>query len=204
MSDRSLDSSFAARATRDRLQSFLAARLASDSDAESVVAQHLARALQWSASLPPGTSLVARWQQILRHAIVEHVRTGVTAPARDRAWQAIVAIAHAHHHPLLAGCFSPVIAELPLDQALLLHHVEILGQPLDAAARELGHPPAAAAALLLRAEASLHARLERVFDDSASPDHALPPPKEFSRHSLAQLRAGRRLADRARPSAALA
>ena len=191
------DLSPAARATRDRLQSFLAARLGSDADGAVVVAQHLPLALRWSESLPADTSLVSRWQQIFRHAIVDYVRGGVPAHTRDRAWHALIAISHAQHHALLPGCFAPLIAELPVDEALLVHHVEILQHPLETAARELGHPIADAVALLARAEARLHARLTRIFD-FAPGERRLPAPKEFSRSALAQLRTERRL-DRSAP-----
>lgn len=194
MSDRSRHTCFAAQATRERLQAFLAARFSSEADARAVLARHLARAVRWSQSLAADTSLVARWQQALRHAIVEHVRSGVSPHARDRAWQAIVAISHAHHHPTLAACFAPLIAELPVDEAVMLHHVQILGQPLDDAARELGHAPATAAALLARAESRLGACLDAIFDATRAEDCPLPAPKEFSRHTLSRLRAEHRLA----------
>ncbi len=157
-------SSAAVRATLDRLRSFLAHRLGSDDDAASIVGQHLAAALRCSDSLPAATSIVARWQQILRHAIVDYVRGGVSPAARDRAWEAILSISHAQHHHELASCFAPLIAELPLDEALLLHHVEMLGHPLDSAARELGHSPADGTTLFARAEVRLHDRVSQMFD----------------------------------------
>lgn len=194
------DLSPAARATRDRLQSFLAARLASDADSAVIVAQHLPSALRWSESLPADTSLVSRWQQILRHAIVDYVRHGVPAHARDRAWHALIAISHAQHRALLPGCFAPLIAELPVDEALLVHHVEILQHPVETAARELGHSTADAVALLARGEARLHARLTQIFNGALG-ERRLPVPREFSRSALAQLRPQRRL-DRSIPTPA--
>ena len=96
---------------RARFKAFLVARLRNEADAEDVLQNGLIKALQRAGEIHDDTKLTAWFYQLLRNALIDHVRSNQSAVSRDRAWASDAALAA---NPVeeardLCQCFEPLI-----------------------------------------------------------------------------------------------
>lgn len=148
-------------AQRARFKAFLAARLGSEAEAEDVLQESLLKAWQRLNEVRDPAKLNAWFYQVLRHALIDHVRSRRAAAARDEAWASDPALAPAPAGArTLCRCFEPLLSGLPATQAELLRLVELEGRPVAEVARGLGISANNASVSLHRARAALRAKVE--------------------------------------------
>lgn len=152
-------------AQRGAFKSFLASRLGSEADAEDVLQQGLVKAVERAGDIADGQKAVAWFYQVLRNALVDHVRSRSAAARRDDAWAKEVvtlaegAEAEAEATRQLCACFEKLLPTLKPAQAELLRRVELKDEPVGKVAQELGMTANHASVTLHRARAELRKRL---------------------------------------------
>lgn len=159
-------------ARRAEFRGFLAARLGGNhADAEDLLQQGLAKALASADRLRDDERLVPWFYQLLRHALVDHVRARRAASAREERWTAeahALAPDAAETARQLCRCLEPLVETLPGNQAELIRRTELGDEPVQQVARSLGLTPNAASATLHRARTALREKLRAFCGDCAS------------------------------------
>lgn len=146
---------------REAFLGFLAARLGGNqADAEDVFQNGMARALIAAPALRDDERLVPWFYQLLRRALVDHVRSRRATEARERRWTEETlkpdAVETGRH---LCACLEPLVSSLPPGQAELVRRCELGLEPVSVVAASLGLTPGAASVALHRARAALRAKL---------------------------------------------
>lgn len=148
-------------AQRRQFKAFLTMRLGGDeAAAEDLLQNSLAKAIQRADDLDDVTNLTAWFYQLLRHAIVDHVRARRAAEARESAWAELQSANALDDERVVCRCFESLLPTLKPRHAMLLHLVELDGTSVTAAAIALGVTANHASVLLHRARAELRAALE--------------------------------------------
>ena len=146
-------------AQRGAFKAFLASRLGSEADAEDVLQQGLVKAVERAGEIADEQKAVAWFYQVLRNAIVDHVRSRSAAARRDDAWaQQTLTLADggdAEVERQLCACFEKLLPTLRPAQAELLRRVELEGEPVGKAGEQLGMTANNASVTLHRARAEL-------------------------------------------------
>lgn len=159
-------------ARRDEFVGFLASRLGGNrADAEDVLQHGLVKAIAAAPELRERERLVPWFYQILRHALVDHVRTRRASETRDQRWvEETEAIAPdpAETARQLCQCLEPLVATLPSNQAALIRRVDLGSEPVYRVATALGLTPNAASVALHRARITLRGKLQSFCGDCAS------------------------------------
>lgn len=152
---------------RSRFKSFLTNRLGSESDAEDVLQDGFIKAAQCIGELRDGERVAAWFYQVLRHAMIDHVRSRSAARQREMAW-----IEQAEHDEettrQVCACYEALLPQLKPRDAELLRRVELGNEPVTAVASTLGITPNAASVTLHRARRELRRQLEQFCGDCAS------------------------------------
>lgn len=160
-------------ANRSAFKAFLVSRLGNEADAEDVLQNGLVKAIDRSGEIKDDQKAVAWFYQVLRHAVVDHVRSRAAAARRDDAWATSTATLEedpeAERH--LCACFEKMLPTLKPAQAELLRRVELQGEPVAEAARSLGMTPNHASVALHRARRELRGRLIDFCGDCACLDN---------------------------------
>src|SRR5688572_1970157 len=73
-------------AQRQVFKAFLAARVGNDADAEDLLQNGLIKALQRADDIKDSEKAVAWFYQVLRNALIDHVRSRRASMQRDDAW----------------------------------------------------------------------------------------------------------------------
>jgi len=155
-------------AQRRQFKAFLTARLGgNEADAEDVLQHSLVKALRHAGELRDFDSLTAWFHQLLRHAIVDHVRSRQAAAAREQAWTETLAVNALEDERLVCRCYASLLPTLKPRHATVLHLVELDGVSLAAAAVALEVTANHAGVLLHRARAELRSALEAFCGDCA-------------------------------------
>lgn len=169
-------------ANRDAFRAFLVSRLGNEADAEDILQNGLVKALRRAPELRDDTRITAWFFEILRNAILDHVRSRTAAVARERAWSSEREFASgADDERALCRCFEPLLAGLKPRHATLLRRVELDGCSVAATAAELGLNANQASVALHRARVELRAKLESVCGECATGaclDCDCPPPAD--------------------------
>lgn len=148
-------------AQRHQFKAFLAARLGGNvADAEDVLQHSLAKAVRQAGDLRDGENLTAWFYQILRRAIVDHVRSRRAAATREAAWLQLESVHALDDERAVCRCFEGLLPTLAPRHAMLLHLVELDGISVTAGAVSVGVTANHASVLLHRARAELRAALE--------------------------------------------
>ncbi|MBC8012129.1 MAG: sigma-70 family RNA polymerase sigma factor [Burkholderiales bacterium] len=155
-------------ARREAFLGFLTARLNGNrADAEDVLQHGFAKALAAAPTLRDDERLIPWFYQLLRHALIDHIRARQSASAREHLWTSdTVATAETAHH--LCACLEPLIATLPATQAALIRRAELGSESVSTVAASLHLTPNAASAALHRARATLREKLRSFCGDCAS------------------------------------
>lgn len=157
---------------RNEFVGFLASRLGGNhADAEDVLQHGFVKALAAAPVLREQDRLVPWFYQVLRHALVDHIRARRAAATRDQRWiadnEALAPDAAATERQL-CHCLEPLVATLPTNQATLVRRVDLAHEPVAQVALALGLTPNAASVALHRARASLRVKLQAFCGDCAS------------------------------------
>ncbi len=159
-------------ARREELIAFLVPRLGGRrADAEDLLQQGMVKAIAAAPALRKEDRLVPWFHQLLRHAVIDHVRSHRAAEARERRWAeetAALAPDALVSSPHLCRCLAPLIDSLPPQQAELVRRVELGEEAVGRAADALGLSPNAASVALHRARTRLRAKLQAFCGDCAS------------------------------------
>lgn len=135
-------------AHRNEFVGFLASRLdGNQADAEDVLQHGLVKAIAAAPQLRARDKHVPWFYQILRNALVDHVRARQTAATRDERWAtdaAALAPDPTETSRHLCHCLGPLIDSLPGKQASLVRQVDLLGEPVRVVAAAVGLTPSAA------------------------------------------------------------
>lgn len=148
---------------------FLASRLGGNrADAEDLLQASLTKALRRSRTLQDHTKLVPWFYQLLRNAIIDHVRARQAGSKRNEAWmQEMLATDTNGLKRQICGCFESLLPVLRPVQAELLRRVELQEEKISDAARALGVSVGNASVLLHRARKELRGHMERFCRDCA-------------------------------------
>ncbi|MEO6005199.1 MAG: sigma-70 family RNA polymerase sigma factor [Opitutus sp.] len=147
---------------RAQVKAFLVSRLGNEADAEDVLQNGLIKALARADELRDETKLVAWFYQVLRHAVIDHVRSRMSAVELDRRWTEEMAALEPEDQREICRCFESLIDQLKPRNAALLRRVEMEGQSVSAAAASLGISANNASVGLHRARAELRGKLEEL------------------------------------------
>lgn len=155
-------------ARREAFLGFLAARLNGNrADAEDILQHGLAKALAAAPDLRDDERLIPWFYQLLRHALIDHVRARQSATAREQLWSSDRVTADETERHLCA-CLEPLIATLPANQAELIRRAELGNESVSGVAASLGLTGNAASAALHRARASLRIKLQSFCGDCST------------------------------------
>lgn len=159
-------------AHRPVFKAFLASRVGNEADAEDLLQNGLVKAITRAGELKDGEKAVAWFYQLLRNAIIDHVRSRSAAVKRDEAWatSAVTLADDADAERHICACFEKMLPMLKPAQADLLHRVELQGQSVAEAAAALGMTPNNASVTLHRGRAELRAKLMDFCGDCACLD----------------------------------
>lgn len=153
-------------AQRNAFKAFLTARVGSAAEAEDILQNGLLKAVQRAGEIQDDTKLTAWFYQLLRNAIVDHYRARGARRRRDDALGTLVASLGDDVAPApkawearLCGCLGPVVDTLKPPYAELLRRVDLNGESVQAAARDLKMTPNNASVTLHRARKELRTRL---------------------------------------------
>jgi RNA polymerase sigma-70 factor (ECF subfamily) len=154
-------------ARREAFLGFLTARLGGDrAEAEDLLQHGLAKAFATAPQLRDEERLVPWFYQLLRHALIDRVRSRRSAAAREHEWTAQHLSAPETHRQLCA-CLEPLLATLPPKQAALVRRCELGEESVSHVAPSLGLSPGAASVALHRARAALREKLRAFCGDCA-------------------------------------
>lgn len=156
-------------ARRHVFKAFLASRVGNEADAEDILQNGLVKALQRTDALKDDEKVVPWFYQLLRNAVVDHVRSRTAAARRDDAWAgAATTLADDEEaRRQICGCFERLLPSLKPVHAELLRRVELQEQPVAEAAAELGITANNAGVRLHRARAELRSKLVDFCGDCA-------------------------------------
>jgi RNA polymerase sigma-70 factor (ECF subfamily) len=148
-------------AHRPVFKAFVVSRVGNEADADDLLQNGLVKALQRAGELKEGEKAIAWFYQILRNAIVDHVRSRSAASRRDDAWVSDTTALKddADAYKQLCGCFEKLLPALKPMHAELLRRVELQEQPVAQAASALGISANNASVTLHRARAELRGKL---------------------------------------------
>ncbi len=154
-------------ARREAFLGFLAARLGGDrAEAEDLLQHGFAKAIATAPTLRDEERLVPWFYQLLRHALIDRVRSRRSAAAREQEWAAQHLSAPETAHQL-CSCLEPLLATLPPKQATLVRRCELGEESVSHVAATLGLTPGAASVALHRARAALREKLRAFCGDCA-------------------------------------
>ncbi len=146
---------------RAAFRAFLASRLGNEADAEDLLQTSLVKALQRADEIRDDEKIVPWFYQVLRHAMIDHVRSRRAALQREEAWSsqsaALADDPEAERH--LCACFEKLLPTLKPAQAELLRRVELHDEAVGRVATALGISANRASVTLHRARAELRKRL---------------------------------------------
>jgi len=148
-------------ARREAFKSFLVSRVGNAADAEDLLQNGLVKALSRAGELKDEEKAVAWFYQLLRHAIVDHLRSRQASAHRDNQWAADAATlaGDSEAEREICACFDRLLPTLKPAHAELLRRVELRGEPVGEAASALGMTPNHASVALHRARSELRAKL---------------------------------------------
>src|SRR4051794_12979874 len=107
-------------ARRAEFRAFLVSRLGSEADADDVLQNGLIKALRSVSEVRDEQKLTAWFYQLLRNAIVDHIRTRRAREQRDDAWAASATSGHDEELEKVAcGCVETLIDDLAPREAEL-------------------------------------------------------------------------------------
>jgi RNA polymerase sigma-70 factor, ECF subfamily len=154
-------------AHREAFKGFLTARLGNAAEAEDVLQNGLVKALHHAGELKEHEKLIPWFYRLLRHALVDHVRSRSAASRREEEWAALALVDDDQTNRHLCSCFERLLPALKPTQAELIRRVELGGETVAAAAAALGLTPNHASVLLHRARADLRSKLTLYCADCA-------------------------------------
>jgi RNA polymerase sigma-70 factor (ECF subfamily) len=156
-------------AQRGRFKSFLTARLGNESDAEDVLQDGFIKAAQRIGELREDDRVTAWFYQVLRHAMIDHVRSRSAARQRELAWlEQAERDADEESRREACACYEALLPGMKPREAELLRRVELLNEPVAEAAAALGITANNASVILHRARKDLRQRLEQFCGECAS------------------------------------
>ncbi|MBX3737788.1 MAG: sigma-70 family RNA polymerase sigma factor [Candidatus Didemnitutus sp.] len=164
----------ALHAHRDAFKAFLAARVGSAAEAEDILQNGLAKAVQRAGDLRDDEKLVAWFYQLLRHSLVDHYRSKSAARRRNDALGTMIAALGDDTAPAavlekqLCACLGGIVDTLKPLQAELLRRVDLGGESVQDAADALRISANNASVTLHRARRELRTRLEAFCGDCAA------------------------------------
>lgn len=148
-------------AHRAAFKAFIASRIGHEADAEDLLQNGLVKALARADEVKDGEKIVAWFYQLLRHAIVDHLRSRRAAAARDDRWAAEAGVLadDTEAERQICACFERLLPTLKPTQAELIRRVELQGESVAHAAVALGLTPNHASVTLHRARGELRTKL---------------------------------------------
>lgn len=147
-------------AQRSRFRAFVVSRLGNEAEADDLLQNSLIKALRSADTVRDDEKLTAWFHQILRRAIVDHIRSRAAARTRDDAWAAQERLESDHEaERSICGCFEALLPNLKPREAELLCRVELQNESVADAAQALGITPNNAGVILHRARRALRDKL---------------------------------------------
>lgn len=156
-------------ARRAEFRGFLVSRLGSEADADDVLQNSLIKALRNGSDVRDEQKLTAWFYQVLRNAIVDHVRSRHSRALRDDAWATNqTAAADQEAERMACRCVDALIGDLKPREANLVRKVELENRSVAEAAKSSGISANNASVTLHRVRKKLRERLEAFCGECAS------------------------------------
>ena len=150
-------------------RAFLVSRLGNAADADDVLQNGLIKALRNASELRDGQKVTAWFYQVLRNAIVDHIRSKRAREERDDAWATDqLVVPDDEIEKAACRCVETLIDELKPREAELLRKVELRNEAVSDAARSSGLSANNASVTLHRARKKLRERLQAFCGDCAA------------------------------------
>ncbi|MCF7689548.1 MAG: sigma-70 family RNA polymerase sigma factor [Cephaloticoccus sp.] len=153
-------------AHRNAFKAFLTSRVGSAAEAEDILQNGLAKAVQRADSVHDEGNVVPWFYQLLRNSIVDHYRSRGSSQRRHEGLAEMIAalgedVAAAPNDwaPQLCTCLAGVVGTLKPQHAELLRRVDLNGESVQTVAHDLKLTPNNASVILHRARKDLRARL---------------------------------------------
>lgn len=154
---------------RNRFKSFLTSRLGGESDAEDVLQEGFIKAVQRIGELRDDERVTAWFYQVLRNAMIDHVRNRNSARQRELAWTELAERdGDEETTRQVCACYEALLPQLKTRDAELLRRVELGNEPVAEVAAALGITPNSASVSLHRARKELRRQLEQFCGDCAA------------------------------------
>lgn len=155
---------------RRAFRAFIVSRVGSEADADDLLQQGLIKALAHAGDLREDEKSVAWFYQILRHTIVDFARSRSARRRRDEIWTTDPSLLNAtdpeaERH--ICHCFAGLLPTMKPAHAELLRRVELEGESVSSAARDLGLTANHASVALHRARQELRKKLVAFCGDCA-------------------------------------
>lgn len=149
-------------ARRAEFKRFLTSRLGgNETDAEDILQNSLAKALHAAGDVAEREKLVPWFYQVLRHAVIDHVRSHQALRKREDQWTLEAAArADDEGYQQVCRCFETLLPTLKPLQAELLRRIEMNNENVAQTASALGLTSGNASVILHRARKELRNRLE--------------------------------------------
>ncbi|MFT3869060.1 MAG: sigma-70 family RNA polymerase sigma factor [Nibricoccus sp.] len=147
---------------RAEFKRFLTSRLGgNDADAEDLLQNSLTKALHAAATVNDREKLIPWFYQVLRHAVVDHVRSHQALRKREDQWTLeTAALGDEESHQHVCRCFESLLPTLKPLHAELLRRVEMNNENVAQTASALGLTAGNASVILHRARKELRHQLE--------------------------------------------
>jgi len=142
------------------------ARVGSSEDAEDILQNSLAKAVQRASEIRDGQKIVPWFYQILRYAIIDHYRSQGAVRRRDAAVHTLTkslgedSTIPPAWAPQLCACLGGMIETLASPNSELVRRVDLEGESVQAAADQLGLTANHASVILHRTRKTLRTKLE--------------------------------------------
>lgn len=148
-------------AHRNVFKAFLASRVGNEADAEDLLQNGLVKALNRADEIKDEDKVVAWFYQLLRNAMVDHLRSRKAAAERDDRWAADAATLgeDVEAERQICACVERLLTTLKPAHAQLIRRVDLQGEPVKEAAVALGLTPNNASVTLHRARGELRTKL---------------------------------------------
>jgi RNA polymerase sigma factor (sigma-70 family) len=159
---------------RAAFKAFLVRRLGNEADAEDVLQNSLLKAMTKADALKDGEKITAWFYRILRNAVTDTYRARGAVRKRDVALKTLATATGedvampSEWEAQICRCIEAMIPSLKPQAAELIRRVELNGEPVQVAAKELGITSSNASVTLHRARKELGKQLETFCGECAS------------------------------------
>lgn len=149
-------------AQRSRFRAFVVSHLGNEADADDILQNGLVKALERAGKVRNDEKLTAWFYQLLRNAMIDHVRSRSAGAQREESWMLHESVsAESEGHRAVCACYEALLPKLKARDGELLRRVELNNESVADVAVDLGMTANNARVTLYRARKELRRLLEQ-------------------------------------------